>query len=173
MDARLALPMALRSTFRLGLTALSFWPFLPIASRAPAYGRLVYELAIDKQVPWSRKALLGIAVAYVVSPIDLVPDFVPFIGRIDDVMVTIIALDLFLEGVPRQLMIEKMYTLGVDGRELERDMEAARRFLPLPIRASARRLPALIEASADVVRKELEERGYIETEENNKEAISA
>jgi len=173
VDARLALPMALRSTFRLGLTALSFWPFLPIASRAPVYGRLVYELAIDKRVPWSRKAILGIAVAYVASPIDLIPDFVPFISRVDDVMVTIIALDLFLEGVPRELMMEKMYTLGIDGRELERDMEAARRFLPLPIRALARRLPALIEASADVVRTELEARGFIETEENNKEAISA
>jgi len=165
--------MALRSTLTLGLTALSFWPFLPIASRAPVYGRLVYELAIDKRVPWSRKAILGVAVAYVVSPIDLIPDFFPVIGRVDDVMVTIIAFDLFLEGVPRELMIEKMYTLGIDGRELERDMEAARHFLPLPIRSLARRLPVLLEASADVVRTELEARGFIETEETNKEAISA
>jgi uncharacterized membrane protein YkvA (DUF1232 family) len=165
--------MALRSTFRLGLTALSFWPFLTIASRAPVYGRLVYELAIDKRVPWSRKAILGVAVAYVVSPIDLIPDFFPIIGRVDDVMVTIIAIDLFLEGVPRELMIEKMYTLGIDGRELERDMEAARHFLPLPFRSLARRLPVFLEASADVVRTELEARGFIETEETNKEAISA
>ena len=165
--------MALRSTFRLGLSALSFWPFLPLASRAPIYGRLIAELAVDGRVPWSRKAILGIAVAYVRSPIDLIPDFIPFISRVDDVMVTIIAIDLFLEGVPRELMIEKMYTLGIDGRELERDMEAARRFLPLPIRAFARRLPALIEASADVVKAELEARGYIDTEDTDTEAISA
>jgi len=169
--------MALRSTFKLGLTALSFWPFLPIASRAPIYGRLIFELAMDSRVSWSRKAILGFAVAYVMSPIDLIPDFIPFISRVDDVMVTIIALDLFLEGVPRELMIEKMYTLGIDGRELERDMEAARRFLPLPIRALARRLPALMEASADVVKAELEARGFIETEETDeetdKEAIEA
>ncbi|HKZ91994.1 MAG TPA: 50S ribosomal L9 C-terminal domain-containing protein, partial [Candidatus Limnocylindrales bacterium] len=38
-----------------------------------------------------------------------------------------------------ELMIEKMYTLGIDGRELERDMEVARRLLPLPIRSLARR----------------------------------
>ena len=165
--------MALRSTLRLGLTAVSFWPFLPIAARAPVYGRLVFELAIDKRVPWVRKAILGLAAAYVISPIDFIPDFIPFISRVDDVVVTIIALDLFLEGVPRELMIEKMYTLGIDGRELERDMEAARRFLPLPIRTIARRLPALIEASADVVRAELEARGYIETDDKDKEAISA
>jgi uncharacterized membrane protein YkvA (DUF1232 family) len=154
--------MALRSTFRLGLTALSFWPFLPLLARAPLYGRLIVELALDRRVPWSRKAILGMAAAYVVSPIDIIPDFIPFISRFDDVMVTIIALDLFLEGVPRELMIEKMYTLGIDGRELERDMEAARRLLPLPIRSLARRLPTLMEASADVVRIELEERGIIE-----------
>jgi hypothetical protein len=170
--------MALRSTFRLGLTALSFWPFLPVAQRAPIYGRLIAELALDGRVPWSRKAVLGIAAAYVLSPIDLIPDFIPFISRVDDVMVTIIALDLFLEGVPRQLMIEKMYTLGIDGRELERDMEAARRFLPLPIRAFARRLPAIIEAAGDVVRAELEARGYLAVDEEDeaetdKEAIPA
>jgi hypothetical protein len=145
--ARLALPMALRTTFRLGLTALSFWPFLPFLQRAPIYGRLLIELALDGRVPWSRKAILGMAGAYIVAPID----------------VTIIALDLFLEGVPRDLMMEKMYALGIDGRELERDMEAARRLLPMPVRSLARRLPALMEASASVLRVELAERGIIKT----------
>jgi uncharacterized membrane protein YkvA (DUF1232 family) len=155
--------MSLRSTFRFGLTALSFWPFLPIASRAPLYGRLFLELVRDGRVPWSRKVLLGFAAAYVASPIDLVPDFVPFISRIDDVAVVVLALDAFLESVPRELMIEKMYLLGIDGRELERDMEAARRFLPTPIRSAVKRLPALIEAGADVVREELEARGILST----------
>ena len=165
--------MALRSTFRLGLTALSLWPFIPIASRAPVYGRLMVELVVDRRVPWSRKAMLGFAAAYILSPIDLVPDLIPFFGRVDDVVVTIIALDLFLEGVPRELMIEKMYTLGIDGRELERDMEAARRFLPLPIRTIARRLPALLDVGVDVVKAELVARGYLETADTDKEAISA
>jgi len=163
--------MALRSSLRLGLTALSFWPFLPIAARAPIYGRLIIELVADPRVPWSRKALLGLALAYVISPIDLVPDFIPFISRIDDVIVAIVALDLFIEGVPRALLIEKMYTLGIDGRELERDMEAARRILPQPIGAVARRLPAFIEAGVDVVRDELTARGIIEPEPTHKESI--
>jgi uncharacterized membrane protein YkvA (DUF1232 family) len=160
--------MSLRSTFRIGLTALSLWPFLPIASRAPIYGRLFLELVRDGRVPWSRKVLLGLAAAYVASPIDLVPDFVPFVSRIDDVAVVVLALDAFLESVPRELMIEKMYVLGIDGRELERDMEAARRFLPTPVRAAVKRLPALIEAGADVVRDELRSRGILRTH-NGKE----
>jgi uncharacterized membrane protein YkvA (DUF1232 family) len=160
--------MSLRSTFRIGLTAMSFWPFLPIASRAPIYGRLFLELVRDGRVPWSRKVLLGLAAAYVASPIDLVPDFVPFVSRIDDVAVVVLALDAFLESVPRELMIEKMYLLGIDGRELERDMEAARRFLPTPVRAAVKRLPVLIEAGTDVVRGELESRGILRTH-NGKE----
>ncbi len=153
--------MALRNTVRLGLAALSLWPFLPIASRATVYGRLILELAMDGRVPWSRKAILGLAAAYVISPIDLVPDFIPFVSRLDDVMVTIIALDLFLEGVPRELMIEKMYTLGIDGRELERDMETVRRMLPWPIRSIGRRLPGMLETGAAIIGDELAERGII------------
>jgi uncharacterized membrane protein YkvA (DUF1232 family) len=154
--------MALRTTFRLGLTVLSFWPFLPILQRAPQYGRLVLELSLDGRVPWSRKAILAMAVAYIVAPIDVVPDFIPIISRFDDVMVTIIALDLFLEGVPREVMIEKLYALGIDGRELERDMEAARRLLPMPVRSLARRLPTLMETGARALSVGLAERGIIE-----------
>ncbi len=72
--------------FRLGLTVLSLWPFLPIAPRAPLYGRLVLELARSTAAcRASRKAILGLAAAYVVSPIDLIPDFIPVISRFDDV----------------------------------------------------------------------------------------
>ena len=137
--------MALRSSFRFGLSVISFWPFLPVASRAPLYGRLVADLLLDRRVPASRKALLAFAAAYVASPLDLIPDFIPIISRLDDVAVVLVALDLFLEGVPRELMIEKMYALGIDGRELERDMESVRRFVPGPIRNAVLRLPAALD----------------------------
>jgi uncharacterized membrane protein YkvA (DUF1232 family) len=147
--------MALRSPFRLGLTVVSLWPFLPIAARAPLYGRLLLELVADGRVPASRKAVLGIAAAYVVSPIDLIPDFIPVISRLDDVAVVVVALDLFLEGVPREVLLDRMYALGIDGRELERDMESVRRFLPGPIRSAMMRLPEFIEAGLTLVRNRL------------------
>ena len=49
-------------------------------------------------------------------------------------------------------MIEKMYKLGIDGRELERDMASVRRFLPAPIRSAALQLPIAIDRGAAVVR---------------------
>jgi uncharacterized membrane protein YkvA (DUF1232 family) len=159
--------MAFRNTVRLGLAALSLWPFLPIASRATVYGRLIIELARDPRVPWSRKAILGLAALYVISPLDLLPDVIPLISRVDDVMVTVIALDLFLEGIPRELMIEKMYQLGIDGRELERDLESVRRLLPWPVRSIGRRLPDLLETGVELVRGELAERGIISRPEND------
>jgi uncharacterized membrane protein YkvA (DUF1232 family) len=165
--------MALRTSLRFGLTVISFWPFVPIASRATSYGRLILELAVDGRVPWTRKVVLGLAAAYVASPVDLVPDWVPFVGRIDDVMVTVLALDLFLEGIPRELMLEKMYALGIDGRELERDLETVRRLLPRPIRSVGRRLPVLLEAGAELVLTELRERGIIDAMDNDTEASSA
>jgi uncharacterized membrane protein YkvA (DUF1232 family) len=130
---------------------LSFWPFLPIAARAPLYARLLFELLRDSRVPPSRKAVLALAAGYLASPIDLIPDFVPLISRLDDLAVVVIALDLFLEGVPRELMIEKLYALDIDGRELERDMESVRRFVPSPIRAAARRLPPALERGMELL----------------------
>jgi uncharacterized membrane protein YkvA (DUF1232 family) len=165
--------MALRTSLRFGLAAISFWPFIPLASRATTYGRLVLELAADGRVPWSRKIVLGFAAAYIVSPLDLVPDWVPFVGRIDDVMITVVALDLFLDSVPRDLMMEKMFALGIDGRELERDLETVRRLLPRPVQTIGRRLPALLETGADLIRSELETRGIIKTNDNDQEATRA
>jgi uncharacterized membrane protein YkvA (DUF1232 family) len=143
--------MSLRSPFRVGLGVLTLWPFLPIVARVPLYGRLIVELLADRRVPASRKAVLGLAAAYLASPIDLIPDFVPFISRLDDLAVVVIALDLFMEGVPRELMIEKMYQLDIDGRELERDLETFRRFVPGPVRSAARRLPAALEKGMGLI----------------------
>lgn len=154
--------MGIRSdTLRLVVTASTLWPFVPIAARAPQYGRLMLELIADGRVPLSRKVLLGVAGAYVASPIDLIPDAIPFISRLDDVAVVVVAVDLFFEGVPRELMIEKMYALGIDGRELERDLESFRKFVPEPIRVAARRLPAVIDAGTALIRRELETRGIL------------
>jgi uncharacterized membrane protein YkvA (DUF1232 family) len=52
---------------------------------------LLKDLAIDPRVSWRAKLLAGIAVAYLVSPLDLVPDVIPVIGRVDDLGVALLA----------------------------------------------------------------------------------
>jgi uncharacterized membrane protein YkvA (DUF1232 family) len=151
--------MARRSPLRVGLGLLSLWPFLPLTSRAPAYGRLLIELVADSRVPWRSKAVLAGAAAYIASPIDLIPDFIPVISRLDDAVVLVLSVDFFLETIPRDVMVEKLYQLGIDGRELERDLESARRAVPRPIRLALRRLPSLYRRLSWLVRRELQGHG--------------
>ena len=128
--------------------ALNFLPFLPLAGRAPMYARLLWALASDSRVPAARKALLGLAGAYIVAPFDLVPEKIPFIGAIDDVAVMVLAIDVFLEGLPEGLVGEKLDELGIPRSELDHDLARVRRLVPRPVRALAGRLPGVIDRVA-------------------------
>ena len=86
---------------RIGLRRLlGLAVFLPLASRAPLYGRLIWELVRDDRTPAGRKAILAGALGYLVLGRDLVPDDLPVIGGLDDLVVVVLAVDVFLDGVP-------------------------------------------------------------------------
>src|SRR5437667_639451 len=88
--------------------ALGFLAFLPIASRAPLYTRLMWELVRDERTPAGRKALLAGALGYLLLGRDLIPDDIPVLGGLDDLVVVIVAVDLFLDGVPAEVLHEKL-----------------------------------------------------------------
>ena len=67
---------------------------------------LFQRLLTDPRVELWRKALLVAAIVYLVSPIDLVPDFIPVIGHLDDAIVVVLALRLLLRGSGRRLVVE-------------------------------------------------------------------
>src|SRR4051794_3092385 len=133
------------------LRVLNVLPFLPLAGRAPSYARLLWALATDPRVPPSRKALLGIAGAYIVAPFDLVPEALPVIGAIDDVAVMVLAIDVFLEGMPRDLLNEKLADLGMSPNELDNDLARVRRIVPKPLRRAMLRVPDAIDGVAEFV----------------------
>ena len=74
------------------------WPSLlrTLVSQA----RLTWRLLREPRVPLLTKSLPVLAVAYVVSPLDFVPDVLPFIGEIDDVAVLLIAIGVFIKLCP-------------------------------------------------------------------------
>jgi uncharacterized membrane protein YkvA (DUF1232 family) len=142
-----------RSRGRAGFSrALKLMAFLPIATRIPTYARLVTALVLDDRMPSSRKALLAGAAGYLVVGRDLIPDYVPVIGGIDDLVVVVLAVDLFLEGVPDDLLDEKLDDLGIDRADFDRDMAQVRRLTPSPVRRTIRRVPGLIAGAGDVLK---------------------
>jgi uncharacterized membrane protein YkvA (DUF1232 family) len=62
--------------------------------------------ARDPRVPWCAKAVAAAAVAYAFSPIDLIPDFVPVIGLVDDLLLVPLGLYLAIRLIPPPLRAE-------------------------------------------------------------------
>jgi uncharacterized membrane protein YkvA (DUF1232 family) len=130
---------------------LSLLAFLPVASRVPDYARLVTALLLDERMPKDRKVLLGAAAGYLVLGRDIIPDDLPIIGGLDDLVVVVLAVDLFLDGVPRDLLEEKLLDLDIDRASFDRDIAQIRRLTPGPVRRTIRRVPTLITGVGDTI----------------------
>jgi uncharacterized membrane protein YkvA (DUF1232 family) len=125
--------------------------FLPLASRAPLYSRLIFALLVDERMPANRKALLAAAAGYLLVGRDLVPDDVPILGGLDDLIVVVLAVDLFLEGVPNGLLDEKLKELGIERAAYDEDMAKVRRLTPGPVRKTLRRVPDLVAQAGQAI----------------------
>lgn len=137
-----------RRSSRVGLRrALGLMAFLPLASRAPLYTRLLWALVRDERTPGGRKALLAGALGYLVIGRDVLPDDLPVIGGLDDLVVLVLAVDLFLDGIPAELLHEHLDGLGIERAAFERDIAQVRRLMPLPVRRLVRRLPGMVAAA--------------------------
>ncbi|MCG7392879.1 DUF1232 domain-containing protein [Microvirga sp. ACRRW] len=62
--------------------------------------------ARDPRVPWYVKAAAIVIAAYALSPIDLIPDFIPVLGYLDDVIILPLAMALVIKMIPSPLMAE-------------------------------------------------------------------
>jgi uncharacterized membrane protein YkvA (DUF1232 family) len=66
----------------------------------------LYIAARDPRVPWHVKAAAAAIAAYALSPIDLIPDFIPVLGYLDEVILLPIAIALVIRMIPDPLMAE-------------------------------------------------------------------
>ncbi len=77
-----------------------------LAGFLPACVTLVRRLRADPRVPWRAKAAVVLAGLWVLSPVDLLPEFLPVIGPLDDVVVVALALRYAARRVPREVLVE-------------------------------------------------------------------
>jgi uncharacterized membrane protein YkvA (DUF1232 family) len=77
-----------------------------LAAVLPACVTVMRRLHRDPRVPRSAKLAVAIAKLWVLSPIDLIPEFLPVIGPLDDVIVVALALRFAARRVPRDVLFE-------------------------------------------------------------------
>jgi uncharacterized membrane protein YkvA (DUF1232 family) len=66
----------------------------------------IYLAARDPNRPWYVKVLAAVVVAYAFSPIDLIPDFIPILGYLDDLILVPLGIWLVVSLIPEQAMAE-------------------------------------------------------------------
>jgi uncharacterized membrane protein YkvA (DUF1232 family) len=106
----------------------------------PAYIRLLGGLLVDKRVAMFDKLIVAGAVVYIVSPIDLIPDFIPFFGEIDDLFILVLALQHLVNNAGRRVLLDH-WTGDPDDLadlNLKSALAAAAFFLPKRIRRRLR-----------------------------------
>lgn len=79
---------------------------LEAALLLPNLVKLLLRLLADDRVPVRRKVLVGAVAVYVVSPVDLIPDFIIGFGHLDDVILVSLALNHLMEGTSEEVVLE-------------------------------------------------------------------
>ena len=77
--------------------------------RARELKREIYAIYLaykDPRVPWYAKLLAACVVAYAFSPIDLIPDFIPVLGYLDDLILVPLGIYFVLKMIPDEVMVE-------------------------------------------------------------------
>ena len=91
---------------------------------------LMQELAVlafaarDPRTPWYAKAVAGVIIAYILSPIDLIPDFIPVVGHLDDLVLVPLGLAVVRRLIPPEVLAEHRASVQA-GTQLPRSVGAA------------------------------------------------
>ena len=85
---------------------------LGFVTRSVQQVRLTWALMRDERVPLLLKAIPLIALIYVISPLDLIPDFIPVLGQLDDAGIAMLAISLFNALAPADVVAEHQQRLN-------------------------------------------------------------
>ena len=108
----------------------------------PNYVRLLLGLMRDKRVSrWDRILVFG-AIAYVLTPIDFIPDFIPFLGQVDDIFLIVTALQRLIDRAGDDVLEDHWegHPDELSNVNLARVASSASFFLPPRMRRGLRRM---------------------------------
>jgi uncharacterized membrane protein YkvA (DUF1232 family) len=109
-------------------------------SDLPRFLRLLWGLVTDSRVAMLDKVLVAGAIAYIVMPLDLIPDYIPFLGEVDDVFLLVLALRRLLQNAGRSVVLSHWSGDAADLHDLNlrKALLAATFFLPRGVRRRLR-----------------------------------
>ena len=111
-----------------------------VIRQIPMYLRLLGGLLTDRRVPPLDKVLVGAAVVYILMPLDFIPDFIPFLGEVDDVFLLVTAIQRLISNAGKRVVMD--YWRGaaseLDPANLRKVVTAAAFFLPRRMRRRLR-----------------------------------
>ncbi len=100
----------------------------------PNFLKLLYRLFKDPRAPLAEKALLAGTIIYIISPLDFIPDLIPFVGQVDDLYLVALVILRMLSRTDDEVLREH-WDGGVDLAALVGGIEKAARYvLPARIR---------------------------------------
>ena len=99
-------------------TLSTMFRLLPIRSLVIPFLKLVWRLFTDKRVPTFTKIIPLLALAYVISPYDIIGDRIPVLGQLDDVIVVGVLFLLFIAASPNHVVADQ--TMGKKLRDLQK-----------------------------------------------------
>lgn len=83
-------------------------PSLLLMLARSGIGRLIFRLMLDGRVPiWSKLIIPG-GLVYILSPIDFMPDIIPILGWLDDIVAVVVTLTIFLLSIPSDILREHL-----------------------------------------------------------------
>jgi uncharacterized membrane protein YkvA (DUF1232 family) len=75
----------------------------------------------DTRTPWTAKLLIGLTVGYLLSPIDLIPDFIPVLGILDDLILVPLLISLSIKLIPAIVLKEARKVALVNPKRMKKN----------------------------------------------------
>ncbi len=111
---------------------------VPVLRRLPAYTRLSWALVRDRRIRRRDRAVLIGGLGYLLSPVDLIPGFIPVIGQLDDLAVALWTLRRTLQVAPPESAAEHLSARGLTMQQVDEDLARVTRSGGLVARAAMR-----------------------------------